>query len=214
MSGMNEGEGVAALLLSGGASSRFYGRPKALLPVGGRPAIRRMAQISLDEELFPVIAVAGAHMEEVVRTVQGLPVPTVAAARWREGRTASIQAGLDAVPAGRDVLLWPVDHPFVEAATVRELLRARANDALGSWFLPSITGHGGHPVLIRRSVFPSIRALAPQAPLRSLLTALGPQVVRVPVPDPGVLANIDTLERYVAAHQAWRERTERRWIDG
>ena len=214
MGSMNDGEKVAALLLSGGASNRFYGRPKALLPVGSRPAIRRMAEISLDEELFPVIAVAGAHSDAVLRAVQGLPVSVVEAERWREGRTASIQAGLGAIPAGHDVLLWPVDHPFVEPATVLELLRARARDALGSWFVPTWGGHGGHPVLIRRSVFPAIESLAADAPLRSLLPALGPQVVRVPVDDPGVFANVDTLERYVAAHQEWRERSERRWIDG
>ncbi|MFZ0698682.1 MAG: nucleotidyltransferase family protein [Thermoplasmata archaeon] len=211
---MNEVEGVAALLLSGGASSRFDGRPKALLPVGSRPAIRRMAEIALDEELFPVIAVAGAHAEAVLQAVRGLPVSVVGAERWREGRTASIQAGLAVIPPEHDVLLWPVDHPFVEPATVLELLRARANDALGSWFLPTWGGHGGHPVLIRRSVFPAIRSLAPDAPLRNLLPELGPQVVRVPVDDPGVFANVDTLERYVAAHQEWRERSERRWIEG
>jgi molybdenum cofactor cytidylyltransferase len=211
---MIEDEQVAAVLLSGGASSRFYGRPKALLSVGSRPAIRRMAEISLDEELFPVIAVAGAHVEAVAHAVQGLPVTVVHAARWREGRTASIQAGIAAVPPGHDVLIWPVDHPFVEPSTVLQLLRARAGDPLGSWFVPTSGGLGGHPVLIRRDVFPAIRSLAAHGPLRNLLPGLGPQVVRVPVDDPGVVANIDTLERYVAAHQEWRERSERRWIEG
>ncbi len=211
---MIEGEDVAALLLSGGPSSRFYGRPKALLSVGSRPAIRRMAEISLDEELFPVIAVAGAHVAAVAHAVQGLPVSVVHAERWREGRTASIQAGIAAVPPEHDVLLWPVDHPFVEPGTILRLLRARGNDPLGSWFIPTSGGHGGHPVLIRRAVFPAIRALATRGPLRNLLPDLGPQVVRVPVDDPGVVANVDTLERYVAAHQEWRERSERRWIDG
>lgn len=211
---MTGNEGVAALLLSGGASTRLHGRPKATLTVGTRPAIRRMAEIALDEELFPVIAVGGLHTDAVVRVLSGLPVPVVRAERWAEGRTASIQAGLAAVPPGHDLLLWPVDHPFVESRTVHRLLRASESDALGSWFAPTSAGHGGHPVLIRRSVLPSIAALAPREPLRTLLPGLGPQLVRVPVDDPAVAEKIDTWESYVSAHRAWKERSERRWIDG
>jgi len=199
---------VAALLLAAGESSRFGELPKALAPIGDRSAICRLAEISVGAGLDPVVVVVGAHRERVAHEVRGLPVSVVEAAEWYEGRTASVQAGLNALPPTRDILFWPVDHPFVRSRTVERLASLPDEDLLGVWFIPTFGGKGGHPVVWRSTVRREVLELRPDAPIRALLPELGPQVRRVSVDDPGVVSNIDTLEAYQQAYDLWKSSGE------
>ena len=194
---------IGALVLSGGESTRWGGYPKALLDAGGRPAVQRIAEICLAQGLDPVAVVVGPHKGPVAHLLKELPVEIVDAERWWQGRTASIQAGLEAIPDDRDVLFWPVDHPFVRANTVATLRRVAETDLLGIWFLPAYHEHGGHPVLWRAPVRRDVLELRPDAPLRSLLPEFGPQVRRVDVDDPGVIANVDTIDEYNDARRTF-----------
>jgi molybdenum cofactor cytidylyltransferase len=194
---------TAAIVLSGGSSSRLGGEPKALLPIGDRSGVRRIAELCLARGLSPVSVVVGPHRSAVARELRGLDVALVDSEHWEEGRTASVQAGLLETPADRDVVFWPVDHPFVRARTLDALLAARDTDLLGVWFLPTFEGRGGHPVLWRPAVRNDIFDLRPDAPLRALLPEFGPQVRRVPVDDPGVVQNVDTPEEYRSALSGW-----------
>jgi len=199
---------TAALILSGGESSRLGGYPKALLSTGDRSAVRRLAEICLVDGFDPVVVVAGAHHLPIAHELRGLDVSMVMAERWREGRTASVQAGLEAIPEDRDVLFWPVDHSFVAPRTVDALLSVRDTDLLGVWFIPTFEGRGGHPVLWRATMRTNLFELRSDAPIRALLPEYGPQVRRVAVDDPGVVANVDTPESYRASLDAFRERGE------
>lgn len=199
---------TAALLLAAGESSRFGGFPKALLPIGNRPAIRRLAEISLAQQFDPVVVVVGAHHAPIAHELRDVPTEIVEAEQWYEGRTASIQAGLTALPADQDVLFWPVDHPFVSARTVAALNSLLTTDPLGAWFIPTCEGRGGHPVVWRSVVRRDVLELRSDAPVRSLLPEFGPQVRRVEVGDPGVVANVDTPESYHAAQENWLSRGE------
>jgi molybdenum cofactor cytidylyltransferase len=197
---------TSALVLSAGESRRYGGAPKALLPVGGISGVRRISELALAAGLDPVVVVVGPHAGPIAHEVRGLDVALVDSPDWREGRTASVQAGLSALPSERDVLLWPVDHPFVAGSTVDALLAARDTDLLAVWFIPTFEERGGHPVLWRSNVRSDILDLRPDAPLRSLLPEFGPQVRRLPVDDPGVVANVDTPEEYREAFLGWERR--------
>lgn len=195
---------VSALLLSGGISRRLGGVPKASLAVAGVPAIVRMARVVESVGLDPVVVVAPPDPSVLDPVVSDLSVSVVRSERSRLGRTASIQEGLRELPSESDVLLWPVDHPFVEEGTVRALLTSRERDPLGRWFVPRWRGRGGHPVLIGHELLRPILALPPTSPLRQVRESLGPQVVNVPVDDPGVAEPLDDWESY---HRG-RERAE------
>jgi molybdenum cofactor cytidylyltransferase len=201
---------TAALILSGGESSRFGGSPKALLRIGEESAIRRIAEICVTDGFEPVAVVVGPHKGPIARELQGLAVTIVEADRWYEGRTASMQAGVAAIPDGRDILFWPVDHPFVAGRTVDSLLATRDTDLLAVWMIPTYEGRGGHPVLWRTTMRRELLALRPDAPIRSLIPEFGPQVRRLPVDDPGVIAHVDTPEEYRAALDLWGRREDLR----
>ena len=183
---------TAALLLSDGEPGRFGGLPKALMPLQGSTAVRRVAEVCLSRGLDPVVVVVGPHRGPVARELRDVPVMIVDSELWYEGRTASVHSGLEALPRDRDVLFWPVDHPFVDPSTVDALGSARDSDALAVWFIPTYEGRGGHPMLWRSSIRPDIMDLRNDAPLRSLLPEYGVQVRRVAVDDPGVVTDVDT----------------------
>jgi molybdenum cofactor cytidylyltransferase len=201
-----DSQGVAyALLLAAGASTRFQGRPKALLPVGQETALGREIRIATESGFRPLV-VLGAHATEIRRAHASTRAEWVEHPGWAGGRTGSVQAGLRAIPVAADVLVWPTDHPFVQAKTVRDLLAARRRDAMGVWFLPSYGGRGGHPVLLGPPVTARLRELSADEPMRRLIPEFGPQVVRVSVSDPAVLANVDTEETYRRALAEWHRR--------
>lgn len=197
-----------AIVLSAGESARFGGRPKALLAVGPEVAIGRVARICAEAGASRVLAVVGPHREEIERMVGGGPVEFIENTAWAEGRTGSVQAGLRASEDAREVLVWPVDHPFVSEATVGRLVSAAARDALALWFIPTFRGGSGHPVLLRGGAIARVLDLTPSAPLRSVLPELGPQVRHVAVEDPGVLENVDSPDAYWSASEAWKARQE------
>jgi molybdenum cofactor cytidylyltransferase len=194
---------TAALLLSGGESSRFGGLPKALLTVAGTTVVRRLVEVCLVRGMDPVTVVVGPHRGPIARELRGLPVELVESEEWYEGRTASVRAGVAAIPTDRDILFWPVDHPFVTASTVDLLLEIRDRDPLAVWVLPTYAGRMGHPIVWRSFVRSDVLDLRNDAPLRSLIPQFGVQVRRVAVNDRGVVASIDTPEEYRASLEEW-----------
>jgi molybdenum cofactor cytidylyltransferase len=164
-------------------------------------------EVSLSRGLDPVTIVVGPHRGPIAHELRDLSVTLVDSELWYEGRTASVRSGIEAIPPDRDVLFWPVDHPFVSASTVDILLHSRDEDALAIWFIPTYEGRGGHPVGWRSNVRADILDLRSDAPLRSLLPQFGIQVRRIAVDDPGVVANIDTHEEDRAALEEWEART-------
>jgi molybdenum cofactor cytidylyltransferase len=201
---MNMSDEFVSVILAAGASTRFEGRPKALLSVSDEPAVARLVRVSREEGFEPRVVV-GAHSSEIRRALPYPPPAVIDNPDWAEGRTGSIQKGLVEVGDEESVLLWPVDHPFVQAMTLRRLRTAAERDAMGVWFIPTFEGFGGHPVLLKPTVLPRVKTLSPATPLRVLLPEFGPQVVRLPVEDPGVRANIDTEQEYLRFHATWRE---------
>ena len=198
--------GWNSVVVSAGASERFHGAPKALLPVGDEAAIVRLVRVSWETGARRVIVILGARAETIERALDGTGAEVEVNHRWAEGRTGSVQVGLQASGPESDLLLWPVDHPFVASATVARLHAAAERDGLAVWLIPSFRGEGGHPVWIRSPAQAPVLALRRSAPLRSVLAGLGPQVRRVEVDDPGVLENVDSPDAYWSAVAAWRGR--------
>ena len=87
---------IGAVILAAGESRRM-GEPKQLLPVGGRPMVRLVAEAVCTARLAQVVVVIGARCEAVGQALAGLPVEMVINERWQEGMTVSLHAGLRAL---------------------------------------------------------------------------------------------------------------------
>lgn len=188
---------TTAVVLAAGASSRM-GEPKALLRTrDGRRYVEAIADSARAGGCDAVVVVLGPpHGERIRAALHGVTVA------WNErperGMLSSVQAGLGAIGAigasggnAGDALIWPVDIPFVEPATVRALVMHG-----GTMVVPVHNGRGGHPLRVARAHFAEIDGLDPARGLKALLEAHAAEVVRLPVADPGVLVDVDTPDDY------------------
>lgn len=197
--------GWNAIVLSAGASARWGGRPKALLPVGRETALERVVRLCVEAGAGRTAIVVGRHAAELAPLAPP-GVEVLANPRWEAGRTGSVQVGLRWAEDGEGVVLWPVDHPFVRVETPARLLDHARRDALALWIIPTYEGHGGHPVAIRREAFGEVLDLNAGAPLRTVPRRLGVQVARLPVNDPGVVDSTDTPDEYREGLARWTAR--------
>jgi nicotine blue oxidoreductase len=178
---------TSAIVLAAGASSRM-GRPKALIEVGGQPAVERVVATLRDGGAGEIVVVIGRHADEIRAGADLRGVRVVDNPDWARGRTSSVQRGLAALPPGTEwTLLALVDMPLVRADTVRALLAAPRDDA--DALVPVHDGRRGHPIALRRTLFARIAALGPDTPLHDVIRAA--RRAEVPVDDPGVLVDFD-----------------------
>jgi len=164
------------------------GRPKALVEIAGRRALDRIVAACREGGCDPVLVVVGADAEAVGAAARAAGATVVENGSWTRGRSTSVKAALPHLPPGsRGILLFPVDHPLVEADVVRALLSAPPAEVV----LPVHAGRRGHPILLAASLFPAIAALGDDEPLHSIVHSQGRTVVEVPVPSDSVLRNLD-----------------------
>jgi len=181
---------TSAIVLAAGASSRM-GRPKALLDVGGRTAVDVVCDTLRAVGVDDVVVVVGKHALEIRRGARLEGVSVVDNFFWDSGRTSSIQAGLACVARDAEwTLLALVDMPLVRADSVRAIVAAAATaDRSFEVVVPVHRGRRGHPIALRRSLFPRIAALGPDDPLHVVVRAA--RGLDVPVDDEGVIVDFD-----------------------
>ena len=181
---------VPAVILAAGGSTRM-GSSKALVVIDGRPALARVVAACREGGCAPVLVVVGADAGAVGGAARAAGATVVENGAWARGRSTSVKAALPHLPAGaRGMLLFPVDHPLVEAEVVRALLAAPAAEVV----VPVHGGKRGHPILLASRLFPEIAALGDDEPLRAVVHREGRTVVEVPVETDSVLRNLDRPE--------------------
>src|SRR6476469_8156662 len=144
---------VAGLVLAAGAGRRFGG-PKALAELDGVRLVDRAVATLADGGCEPVVVVAGA----APLRVSGATV--VENPGWDTGMGSSLRAGLAHLagsPASAVVLLR-VDTAWVGAGAVARLLAAHAAGTVAAQ--ATYAAMPGHPVLLLRSVWDDVAALA------------------------------------------------------
>ena len=191
---------IGAVILAAGESRRM-GEPKQLLPVGGRPMVRLVAEAVCTARLAQVVVVIGARCEAVGQALAGLPVEMVINERWQEGMTVSLHAGLRALrPEIRAALVVLADQPWLTAELIQALAeRYRTTGA--AVVAPFYQGQRGRPVLFDRTLFPELLAATDNKDRREIIDRYRDQMARVEVEDPAVFRDIDTRQDYEKIRQ-------------
>ena len=207
---MNSASGQPLLAILGAGDSRRMGRPKLLLQTGGVPHLHKILETAREAGIQDYrVACQAAHL----RALRGLglpasrlhPVPETLRARGPIGSLASLLAAIrDAairdthsspgaspqLPGYAGLVVWPVDHPRVQVATVQALLVAP-----GNLRVPCHEGRGGHPVWVGAEHWERLLRLAEEGgTLRDLFHEKQAQVHRLEVDDPGILHNLNRPE--------------------
>ncbi len=190
---------TAGILLAAGASRRMGGTNKLLLPVGGRPMVRRPAEALVGAGLDPVIAVLGRDAGAVAEALEGLPVVPVRNPDPDEGMGGSLRRGCEALPADADAVAVALgDLPGLRAPAVAAVVEAFRRGRQGI-ALPVCRGRRGHPVVLDLGRYrTALLGLRGDVGARLLVRAHPDDVLEVPVDDPGVLRDVDTWEDYEA----------------
>lgn len=184
----------AVVILAAGQGSRLGGVAKALLKSRrGLPFLDQIAETARAAGIQRGIVVVGppfgvevaAHAGTLGLAIVENPLPD-------RGMASSIALGFGALLELEvdEGWLWPVDHPDVQVETLLAIRSAIGTHAAAR---PVCDGKGGHPPLIRRSLFAELwRCEIEEAGARSVLARA--DMIDVPVTDRGTIRDVDTLD--------------------
>ena len=195
---------VSGVILAAGASSRM-GRPKQLLPFGGKPLLQHVIDEAVASSLDDVILVLGHRAAEIQRALR-LPegrVRAVVNPEYERGQSTSLRLGLRSAgprTAAAAVLLG--DQPGVTATLIDRLIEAfRAADAgfvRPVYTTPAGERVPGHPVLIARKAWPEVEQLTGDQGARALMSKHPEWLLEMSL-EGEAPADLDTPEEYERA---------------
>ncbi len=162
---------IGGVILAAGAGRRFGG-PKQLAPLAGRPLLEHViASMVAVPALERSIVVLGAYADEIAKGVDFRDAEPVLCHGWEEGMAASLRCGIEALAGADAVVVTLGDQPFITPRAIEAVLDGIASRAAAT--RATYAGAPGHPVLIKRALFPAIAELRGDVGARQVLDAVG-----------------------------------------
>lgn len=198
---------IGGILLAGGSSSRFDGDKRMAQLASGRTLLEQSI-INAAAKLAALIVVIRnddealeQHLRSQVAAISGASVSGASASitvvRARDsalGMAHSMVAGFAAIPPGwSGAMVLLADMPFLRPETFVALTSAFEEKAdEDPIVVPVYNAQPGHPVTFAARWFGEIRKLSGDEGARRIVRAHSSHVVKLSVPDPGILQDIDT----------------------
>jgi molybdenum cofactor cytidylyltransferase len=195
---------IAAIVLAAGRSSRMAPANKLFVEIDGKTMLARAVEAAAASQAAETLVVVGSDAARAKAALSGVRV--VENPDYESGLASSVRAGIAAVSADCDgavVLLG--DMPMVNAAHVDRLIAAFAPIEGRAICVSAHAGKRGNPVLWSREFFAEILALDGDQGARAVMRKHEDRLCEVPMPDDGVLVDLDTPEA-LAAFRAAREK--------
>lgn len=182
---------VAAIILAAGRGRRV-GQPKLFLKAGCRTFLETVVSTLENAGVTDIVAVVREEDRERAAAL-ARPQRVRVNRHPEDGPLSSLRTGIDTLPGHDGYLVFPVDHPAVDAGTIKALLAA-FGDQRGSVVKPTFNGTAGHPVIIPAALAQQVPGKDIAGGLAALVAGSGRAVTPVPVADPAVLKNINTKD--------------------
>jgi molybdenum cofactor cytidylyltransferase len=180
-----------AVVLAAGAGSR-YGGGKLVADWAGRPLIAAAVTTALAAAVDEVVVVTGcdrAGVEAALAPLAGPRLRLAFADDWASGLSASLKAGVRALPADSGgLLLFLGDMPRIPPGLTAEVLKALQGGAKA--VQPWQGDRPAHPVGLSAALFGQLLALEGDTGAASLLRGDN-DTVRLQTPDPGAVFDVD-----------------------
>jgi len=188
---------IRAIVLAAGESKRM-GMPKALLQFGGATFLEQIVSVLQQSEVDGVTVVLGAQAARIRASTDLAGVDVVVNEDYRKGQLSSLVAGLKSRPFQTEaILVCLVDNPLVTGAIVNRVVRA-FHETGKPIVIPVFKGRRGHPALFARAMFDELLNAPADEGARYVVRSHKDQVFEVDIPEPAILARIDTPEDYLS----------------
>jgi molybdenum cofactor cytidylyltransferase len=185
---------VAAVVLAAGTSSRM-GADNKLLTVNaaGCHMIARVVDAVLASRAAPTLVVVGHQRERILAALAGRAVTSIVAPDYQHGLSASLRAGIAALPASSQaVLVCLGDMPLVTTAMIDQIIEAYDPGQGHCIVVPTYGAKRGNPVLWDRRFFAAMMAISGDTGARVLLLRHVESVREVALGSDAILRDFDT----------------------
>ncbi len=195
---MRQAPRIAALVLAAGRSTRMGWENKLLADVAGVPIVRRVVATALASAARPVHVVLGHQADAVRSALAGLDVTFVENPHFADGLSASLKAGLAALPSGVDgAVVMLGDMPEIPPDLLDRMIAGFAPKEGRSIVVPVAVGKRGNPVLWGRAYFGEMGAVSGDTGAKHLLGVHADEIVEIAA-DVAVHTDIDTPDALAA----------------
>nr|WP_303626483.1 nucleotidyltransferase family protein [Roseovarius sp. M141] len=180
------------MLPAAGASARMAGRDKLMEQIDGVPLLARQVARALATGT-PVYVTTRADRPARIAALAGLNVTQVMIADPSQGLSASIRAGVAALPEDVTALMVLLpDLPEIETADMRAMIAAHA--AQPDCILRAVAEDGtpGHPAVFPRKLFSALADLTGDTGAQALLRQEG--FAPFTLPGRRAITDLDTRE--------------------
>lgn len=146
--------GIAGIILAAGGSSRF-GSPKQLLPWGKSNLLNTGIEKAYLAGLSPVVVVLGSNSKLIQPTIINPKAQIVFNARWEEGQSTSMQAGLAQLDERTlGVIFILADQPQISVNLLQTIKEKGMQTE--SIVVPLMDGKRANPVYFPRRAFQAL----------------------------------------------------------
>ena len=161
----------------------------------GLPMVARVVDNVLASQARPVVVVTGHESDRVTDALNNRPVLQTHAEDYAEGLSASLKAGLAAVPPDAEgVLICLGDMPLVSGPTLDRLIAAFDPEEGRAIVMPTFRGKQGNPMLWAREFLPEMLTITGDVGARHLVGKHADRMVEVEMADDSVLRDFDTTD--------------------
>jgi len=194
---------ISAVILAAGESRRM-GQPKQLLPYGRSTVIETVIENVLRSAVDYTLVVLGASSRSIRPLISKYPVHITRNPLYRSGMLSSVRWGIRHLPSDvRAALVFLGDQPWITPEIVDRMISAYRKTGKGLVF-PVYDKGGGHPLLVDLKYRQAIAVLDSGIGLKEIVSLYPADVLRVSVPFPGILDDLDTpgdYRRHVLRHR-------------
>lgn len=193
---------ITGIVLAAGRSARL-GRPKQLLPLGGRPLLAHTLDHAAASGLDEVILVLGHEAATIAGEVGDHGQRTVVNPAYADGQSTSLRAGLAALSPQTEAALFLLgDQPTVTPEVIDALLAAYQENS-APIVAPLYGGRRGNPLLFDRLLFAELEQVSGDEGARSIVRAHDAEVLLVPMPGIAPPPDVDTEADYQRLLADW-----------
>lgn len=187
---------VAAIVLAAGRSRRMAPLNKLLVADSqGVPMVARVVDNVLASHARPIIVVTGHERDRVEEALASRPVIFAHAEHYAEGLSASLKAGLAALPPEAEGFLVCLgDMPLVAGPMLDRLIAAFDPEEGRAIVMPTFRGKQGNPMLWSRQFLTEMAEITGDVGARHLVGAHADLMVEVEMADDAVLRDFDTTD--------------------